>query len=66
MHSTYKALAELQRAIKTVFLCRYLRLERFREIHQGLNVVENWNSANGSQAVWINPPATTTTEKTAQ
>ena len=48
MHPTYKALAELGRAIKTIFLCRYLRLERFRhDIHKSLNVVENWNSANG-------------------
>jgi TnpA family transposase len=46
-HPTYKALCELGKALKTVFLCDYLQLETLRrEIQQGLNVVENWNSAN--------------------
>jgi TnpA family transposase len=47
-HPTYKALAELGKAAKTLFLCRYLDQEPLRrEIHEGLNVAETWNSANG-------------------
>jgi TnpA family transposase len=47
-HPTYKALAELGKAAKTLFLCRYLHSKALRrEIHEGLNVVETWNSANG-------------------
>lgn len=46
-HPTYKALSELGKAIKTIFLCRYLSSESLRqEIHEGLNVVERWNSVN--------------------
>jgi len=47
-HPTYKAFSQLGRAIKTIFLCQYLMNEEVRiEIHEGLNVVESWNSANG-------------------
>jgi TnpA family transposase len=46
-HPTYTALAELGKAVKTIFLCQYLRSEAVRrEVHEGLQVVENWNSAN--------------------
>ncbi len=46
-HSTYKALAELGKAVKTVFMCRYLHDQALRrEVNDGLNVVEHWNSAN--------------------
>jgi len=45
-HPTYKAFAELGKAIKTIFLCRYLHEESLRrEINEGLNVVEQWNGA---------------------
>ncbi|ABI60737.1 Tn3 family transposase [Nitrosomonas eutropha] len=45
-HPTYKALAELGKAVKTVFLCRYLHSEELRrEINAGLNVIEQWNGA---------------------
>ena len=47
IHPTYKALSELGKVIKTIFLCEYLNSEKLRiEINEGLNVVENWNSAN--------------------
>ncbi len=46
-HPTYRGFAELGKAAKTVFLCRYLGEAALRrEIHEGLNVVETWNSAN--------------------
>lgn len=45
-HPTYKAFAELGKAIKTIFLCCHLHDESMRrEIHEGLNVVEQWNGA---------------------
>ena len=46
-HPTYKAFTELGKAVKTIFLCRYLHSEELRrEIHEGLNVIEQWNGAN--------------------
>jgi hypothetical protein len=46
-HPTYKAFSELGRAVKTIFLCRHLHSEELRrEINEGLNVIEQWNSAN--------------------
>ncbi len=47
-HPTYKALTELGKAVKTIFLCEFLHSEALRrEIHEGLNVVEHWNNVNG-------------------
>jgi TnpA family transposase len=45
-HPTYRAFAELGKAVKTIFLCRYLHSEELRrEIQEGLNVIEQWNGA---------------------
>jgi TnpA family transposase len=46
-HPTYKALAEIGKAEKTIYLCNYLASrETQREVQEGLNVVENWNATN--------------------
>jgi TnpA family transposase len=46
-HPTYKALAEVGKAEKTLFLCDYLASRETQyEVHDGLNVVENWNATN--------------------
>jgi TnpA family transposase len=44
---TYKALAEVGKAEKTIFLCDYLSSRETQyEVNDGLQVVENWNSTN--------------------
>jgi TnpA family transposase len=46
-HPVCAALLELGKAVKTTFLCEYLRSEELRrEINAGLNVVETWNGLN--------------------
>ena len=46
-HPTYKAFIEAGKALKTIHICKYLMQPSLRvEIHEGLNIVENWNSSN--------------------
>jgi TnpA family transposase len=46
-HPAFQAVLELGKVRKTIFLCEYLNSEALRrEIGEGLNVIENWNSAN--------------------
>lgn len=47
-HPVYKALTEIGKAVKTIFLCRYISSEELRiEIHHALNVVERLNGIMG-------------------
>lgn len=43
----YKAILELGRAVRTIYVCRYLSSKELRiEVEEALNVIENWNSGN--------------------
>jgi TnpA family transposase len=49
-HPVYRALAELGKAIKTIFLWPISELDGTETgdqwINEGLNIIENWNGAN--------------------
>jgi TnpA family transposase len=46
-HPTYKALLELGKVEKTIFLCNYLPSQQLKgEVQAGLNVIENFNGTN--------------------
>ena len=43
----YKAILEFGRAVRTIYVCRYLTSKELRmEVEEALNVIENWNSGN--------------------
>lgn len=43
----YKAILELGRAVRTIYVCRYLSSKELRmEVEEALSVIENWNSGN--------------------
>lgn len=47
IHPTYRALSQLGKVLKTIFLCNYLMQESLRrEVQEGLNVVELWNGVS--------------------
>lgn len=43
----YRSILELGRAVRTIYICRYLSSRELRiEVEEALNVIENWNSGN--------------------